>query len=182
MKVTVAGGCAVVAGSVIFFVGAYQDLAAFRRAPFCAGAAAPDCIASEDAAVVEKHIDNQRESGLVAQFDPPGVPTGPPDPFPHEPITSPPSEPAPEHVVTVQRGAGEPTVLRVDAALYEAATVGDRARLRLWHGDIVEIDVQGTTSSIAPPSSTQVRVLLVVAWIGAGVAVRAMSRRPGDPR
>jgi hypothetical protein len=174
----VAGGL-LTAVALVVFVGVYRDLAAFRGAPVCSGAAGPDCVAVEEATVTAKRVEGTRQSGLVGQFGP-GAPMGP-DPFPPTP-PSPPSFPSssdsgPSYRVAVARAGREPEELTVTYDLYEVADPGDRARLRVWRGDVVGIELEGRSSASAPRAAWWVAATMVAAWFGAGVVARSLRDR-----
>jgi hypothetical protein len=177
-KVWAVLGGVLIAGALGLFVVAHRDLRAFQEAPECRGAPGPGCVAVEETTVVGRRVDDHRESGLVGQFGP-GAPMGP-DPFPPSQFPSSPagntssSNSGPRYYVTVARAGGEPVEVRVNGPVHEAATIGTPARIRVWHGDIVEVEVRGERSTSLPSALWSLGGALLASWFGAGMVAREL--------
>lgn len=63
---------------------------------------------------------------------------------------------------------------QVDGEVYEVARRGDRAQLRRWHGEIVQITVRGRNADLPPPSAGVLQGSLLMIWTGGGLLLGAL--------
>jgi hypothetical protein len=71
-------------------------------------------------------------------------------------------------------GSGPTRTVSLDGALYDAAATGDQANVRLWHGEIVGLEVGGIGSDPGPRVSLISIGRTMLAWEGIGLALWAV--------
>lgn len=77
--------------------------------------------------------------------------------------------------VTWRRADGTRQTREVDAALYDEAQVGRQATLRLWHGEVVGLEIPGGGKWwFSPRAKDWLSALLHMAFIGLGVLLYSL--------
>ncbi|MEV5877116.1 hypothetical protein AB0L75_23340 [Streptomyces sp. NPDC052101] len=135
--------------------GQYGDVSAFRHAAVCQGAAHHDCLESTTGAIVD------RRTSESCTTDSNGL----------QSCTT-------DYELRVRR-PDHTQWLGVEGGTYAGAHRGDLADLRIWHGAVVRMTVDGHTESYSPPSSDSMAWRLSGAWLFLGLALWAVvSGRP----
>ncbi|WP_436770595.1 hypothetical protein [Yinghuangia sp. YIM S09857] len=73
------------------------------------------------------------------------------------------------HEVTWQRADGSRETRDVSTSFYKKAREGEPATLRLWHGDVVAVEVMGAKESFLPEAAGTLALWLYAAYFGLGV-------------
>ncbi|NEA63448.1 hypothetical protein [Streptomyces sp. SID12488] len=143
----------------------YQKVVVYRNAPLCPAATrwqtADDCVAQITGEVVDAH------RGESCTTDSNGV-----------------SSCTVTYSVHVRFGQHSQW-LTVDASTYRAVEMGDRADLRLWHGEVVRMTTQGHTEDYLTASELASAGWLILAWLLLGATwptlfgVRLIGLLPG---
>ncbi|EST19102.1 hypothetical protein [Streptomyces roseochromogenus] len=149
-----AGG---IAACALWAAGRYDDVMAFRQASVCHGTAHHGCLVQASGTVVD------RRTSESCTTDSNGV----------------------EHCTTSYelrvRRPDRTQWLGVDAGTYDDAHRGDPAELRIWHGAVVRMTVDGHTETYSPPSSDSMAWRLSGAWLFLGLGSWAVvSGRPSE--
>lgn len=142
--VVVAVGLAVLGAAFTYAVNPYQVTREFRRVVDCEGSA--DCFASEPGSI------SDRRTYTTTHTDADG--------FTHTTT---------HYEVTWERANGACQSRDVSASFYHKAREGQPANLRVWHGDVVGVEVMGGSQWFLPESGRALGLWLHVAWLGLGV-------------
>lgn len=143
-------GAGLAAGALLAgVVGPAGSVLGYRHAPPCSAAVrySPrwDCVGHEDAVVVDAGYTDGGSSGQRYGY-----------------------------YVVVTRASGRTERIGADRELYRAAYRGERAGLRLWHGAVAAVSVDGVADDKGVSLPSGWIAWAVLAWLGLGLMVWAV--------
>ena len=144
--VVMAVGFAVLATGLTFAAGPFRDTRDFHRTVGCE----TTCFASEDG-----HIRSKRTYTTTSTYTDANGSTR--------------TDTTTHWELTWERPDGRRESRDVSANVYRHAEPDAPARLRIWHGAVVGVEVMGATQWFLPPSGESLGGWLYVTWFGLGV-------------